>query len=133
MTTTYKYFLVALALLLLWSGCEKSAHPQTDTEAPVLAFLAPAEGAVFAPGSSLTVRAEVSENFQLHDYQLSLEEPQSKFVIVLEYQHLHAEKHLIEKTFTLPNMSGVSTYDLVLEASDHDGNTAVLRRQLRVE
>ena len=113
------YMLILIALFS--AQCSKDNGPQIDKDAPEIHIFSPSENDFFAPGSTIGLEAEITENLELHSYNVVLRSQSGDTAITLDGGHLHTKKHLITKRFQLPDQAG-QEYQLTIKASDHDDN-----------
>ncbi len=109
--------LLAIAL----SSCQKEA--QLDNTEPEIQIVAPAAEATYTVGEALPVHISFSENLGLHTYFIWLVAEDGSPTLV-DKQHLHALRHEVEMEFPLADIPP-GAYELRVEATDHDQNTAV--------
>ncbi len=105
--------------MIAFMGCQKEAI--IDTVKPDIQILAPTAGAVLSVGGVMPVEVDFSENLGLHTYFIWLVAEDGMPTLV-EKQHLHALRHEVRLEFPLNGLEP-GTYELRVEADDHDQNT----------
>ncbi|MCR9099399.1 MAG: hypothetical protein NXI25_05560 [bacterium] len=105
--------------LAAFTGCQKEAI--IDTVEPDIQILAPAADTVLPLGGLMPVKVDFSENLGLHTYFIWLVAEDGMPTLV-EKQHLHALRHEVRLDFPLNGLAP-GTYELRVEADDHDQNT----------
>jgi len=105
--------------MIAFTGCQKEAI--IDTVKPDIQILAPEAGAVLSVGEVMPVQVDFSENLGLHTYFIWLVAEDGMPTLV-EKQHLHALRHEVRLEFPLSGLEP-GTYELRVEADDHDQNT----------
>jgi len=121
--------LLSMAMLLSTLSCS-GEEPQIDQEPPQIEIESPVEMGTYPAGEALAISVVITENLELHTYRVQIEHPASKFTFNLEEQHTHVQEVRFLREFTLPPAKG-STYELVVQADDHEGNLQEVRRTFR--
>jgi len=87
---------------------------EPDVEPPVVAIMSPADGAELPAGGSVSVEAEISDNHEGYGWRLRVVPEGGDELVAQAYQKE------MSWTFDVP----AGTYELYVEAIDHDGNEA---------
>lgn len=125
---------VALSLILaiIISSCEKRGAAVTeDREAPFIEVLEPAKSD-FSPGDTLPISIRFTENDELHDFYIGLNDRTGARKLIHYSRHKHLRNLQIDTSFILPPGDYSAHYELQLQASDHSGNKRELRKGLFV-
>lgn len=117
-----------LALLALVAGCAGGA-PVLDTEAPVIDLIEPAGGSVLPAGEPFVVCFDVTENDQLHGWEILVLNDSTGRQVDYRHGHEHARTLRVIDTVQVP---GAFRCRLVVRADDHTGNLAQAVRTVRL-
>ncbi len=123
------YRILALAIPLLSLACSKQ-DAQIDQEPPSITIQSPLEMGTYPAGEALPIEVTIRENLELHTYSIQLLHAASQSTFTLEQQHTHVQEVRFEQDFPLPPAKG-ATYELVVQADDHEGNLQEVRRTFR--
>ncbi len=121
-----------LAILPLLSACEKEAGPEEDTEAPVISLTSPSTGAVYASGDPIAVTFRITENDELHTWDIELRRASDQSLLASTGEHDHAT--LLDVNASISASVGEPTNCLVrIIAEDHNGNVAQEEISIRID
>ncbi len=126
--------LVALAFPVAFSlsSCKEDDGILTDTEAPVIDFMNPAEGALFNSGDDISVEFRITENDELHAWSLEMRRASDDSLLAEIGEHEHVQ--LLDVTAMVSaTVAAVSECTLIAIAEDHTGNEARVERSIRIQ
>ena len=124
--------LAAMAILPLFSACEKDNGPEEDTEAPVIALSSPSTGAVYASGDPIAVVFRITENDELHTWDIELRRASDQSLLTSTGEHNHAS--VLDVNASISASVGEPTNCLVrIIAEDHNGNVAQEEVAIRID
>ncbi len=103
-------------------SCSKDGGPQLDEEAPTIAIFAPVTGTILTSGQAFHLQVDLEENQEIHQYAVNLRTASMGFEVTLLNEHLDTRTFKIDQMVTVPNLPD-GIYDLVVTASDHNGNS----------
>jgi len=118
--------ILALTILLSSQACS-TQDAQIDQEPPSITVRSPEEMGIYPAGEALSIEVTIRENLELHTYSVQLLHPASQSTFTLQQQHTHVQEVRFEQAFPLPPAKG-ATYELVVQADDHEGNAQEIRR-----
>jgi hypothetical protein len=102
-----------LALVMLF-GCKKS-----DTVAPAITVSSPAENQVFAGGTTVMVRATITDEHSIHMVHVAVVDNFTDGHVVHFEEHTDSKSFDVNQTFLA--IAGRS-YTITIEAADHGDN-----------
>ena len=108
-------------LPFLLGACDQGNKPIFDEEAPAITILSPPDGATFEPGTSISLKVDITENLELHEYSVVLRGTTGNIALTIDAGHAHDKELSIDKEFVLPNQEN-TTFDLTIKANDHEDN-----------
>ncbi|MBI1191991.1 MAG: DUF4625 domain-containing protein [Bacteroidetes bacterium] len=121
-----------LAVLPLLPACQKENGPQEDTEAPVISLSSPSTGAVYASGDPIPVVFRITENDELHTWDIELRRASDQSLLTSTGEHDHAT--VLDINANISASVGEPTNCLVrIIAEDHNGNTAEREVAIRID
>jgi hypothetical protein len=109
-----KFFCVVALLMSL--GCKKS-----DTLSPVITVMSPNENQVFAGGTTVMVRATITDDHSIHMVHVSVVDKLTDGHVVHFEQHTDSKSYEVNQSFLA--IAGRS-YAIEIEAADHGDNTS---------
>lgn len=112
-----KQLLVLLALAIAVASCSKE-----DNEKPVITVSTPTDNQAFAAGQSVNVKAEVTDNNELHGVHIMVTDAVGGHLLH-EENHIDVKTYSLNKTFTV---AAGGQYRIEIGADDHAGNTATV-------
>jgi hypothetical protein len=115
-------------LAVLGTGCDGVA-PVLDTSAPVIDLLEPAGGSVLPAGEPFVVCFDVTENDQLHGWEILVLNDSTGRQVDYRHGHEHARNLRVTETVEVP---GAFRCRLVIRADDHTGNVGEAVRTVRL-
>lgn len=113
-----KHLLITAMTLALATGCKKNAP---DTQPPVIQVISPTPNQVFNAGDSVHIRAQVSDNTEIHEVHCFVTIGTTSTLVLHFEEHLDAASFTLDKAFAV--QSGV-TYRIEIDANDHSDNAA---------
>lgn len=124
-TIILAFFLVASMALV--SSCKKNDDDNTTspTETFSMSVSSPEEGATFHNGATVNINAEISNDTEMHAYEVKIVNKSNNNEVVFSKQ----EEHMHSKTYTISEswVNNVTMHsDMELEITvyiDHEGNT----------
>jgi len=118
-----QFWLLAAVLLPTFPSCQKDNGPVEDTEAPVISLSSPSPGSIFSAGAPIDVVFRITENDELHTWDIELWRASDMTLLTSTGDHEHTT--LLDVNATLSYSVGEPT-DCVLRilAEDHNGNVA---------
>jgi hypothetical protein len=117
------FWLAATLLMPTLSSCEKDNGPVEDTEAPVISLSSPSPGSVFSAGAPIDVVFRITENDELHTWDIELWRASDMTLLTSTGDHEHTT--VLDVSAAISYSVGEPT-DCVLRilAEDHNGNVA---------
>lgn len=116
---------------LLLSSCS-SRDAQLDVEAPNIKIMSPEPNSLYPTGTALPVDIVFDENLGLHTYFIWLVSLEDNRPYLVDKQHLHTLNLEVSLDFSLDGMAPGS-YELLVEADDHDNNKTKATVPVRIE
>lgn len=118
---------------VLFTACEKDddptlSAPQMDTEKPKITLVTPNDSTHAMGGMAMSIVANISDNDELHEYHLSVEnvtDPANPNEILHIHKHEHGQNAVIDTSVVISS-SHHQDYHITIEASDHNNNTETL-------
>lgn len=114
-------FLFLSLMLGLWACEENLEGDRLDTSGPEIRILEPVQSD-FHSGDTIPISIEFSDNDQLHDYYLGLNQRSAMRKLLHISRHDHRSSLRCDTFYVLPPEVGGQHYELQLRASDHAGN-----------
>jgi hypothetical protein len=120
---TVLHGLLAIGLLSPFASCQKDNGPVEDTEAPVISLSSPSPGTAFSSGAPIDVVFRITENDELHTWDIELWRTADMTLLTSTGDHEHTT--LLDVSATISYSVGEPT-DCLLRvlAEDHNGNVA---------
>jgi hypothetical protein len=103
-------------LVFCLTACKK-----TDTTAPVITLLSPADNELFTAGTLVHVQAKIRDNNAIHMVHVMVHNAATGAEVLHFEEHIDASSYDVNETFTVA--SGI-TYAIEVEAIDHAENEA---------
>lgn len=125
---------IYLSLFLLASisfSCKQN-EPILDEIGPEINILSPKQLAAFSPGEEMQIQIEIEENLGLHGYFVWLINPDTGEPSLIDKSHIHASYHVVNHTYTVGDFLA-GDYEIVVEATDHEGNRTVETRVIQIK
>lgn len=119
-----RHLILLLAVAL--GSCNEEFRGMEDQQAPLIEILAPQNWEIEA-GDTLRFKVKISDNDQLHDYYLGLNNLSKMTKEIHWSDHTHAQSILLDTLYVVPEDLPYSHFQLQIEASDHQAN-AIKRR-----
>ena len=116
-----KAILFSALSLMAFAACEKEFSAMEDQSAPEIELLLPHLFEATA-GDSLHFEVRISDNDQLHDWYLGLNNLSKMTKEIHWSQHSHSQSVVLDTSYYLAPSLSDSHFQLQLEASDHNGN-----------
>lgn len=120
-----KKWILLFSLSILFA-CEKEFSAQEDTEAPEIEIVLPKTFELNA-GDTLAIRIHISDNDQLHDFYVGLNNLSAMTKEMHWSNHWHGQSVDLDTMFILPSELSYSHWQLQIQASDHLENRSELR------
>lgn len=105
-----------LFAIVVLAACKKD---KGDSEKPMINVTSPQANQQFNAGQVISISATISDNIQLHDIGLSVQNKTSGAELVHNHYHVDASNYTLNETYTA---GGGITYKIKIEATDHSGN-----------
>jgi len=109
-----RIFFALIAFVFL--ACNKDVK---DEQLPLISVTSPANNQTFAPGQTIQVLAQVSDNDGLHEVAFHVRDVNADTTMIHFHAHADAKNYELNKTFTA--QAGL-TYKIEIEATDHSEN-----------
>lgn len=116
-------FLLSFAGLF---ACEKEFSAMDDREAPQIEIMLPQSFEINA-GDTLAIRIRISDNDQLHDFYVGLNNLSDMTKELHWSNHWHGQTIDLDTNFVLPSELSYSHWQLQIQATDHFNNRSELR------
>ncbi|MGB0176866.1 MAG: hypothetical protein ACPF9D_06855 [Owenweeksia sp.] len=122
-----KILTFSILATLLIAACEKDDshdhNPETDTEAPVITFLAPDSATNYMSGMTMPISVKVEDNDEIHEVHLNVVNASRNDSVMLHvHKHSHGQVVMLDTSFTVPNLGMHQDYEIRVTASDHNSN-----------
>ncbi|MEZ4984040.1 MAG: hypothetical protein R2795_03220 [Saprospiraceae bacterium] len=115
---TVNFYGLFLSLTLL--ACEKEQMPLTDTTAPEIQILSPADGDRIST-SAIGIVVEILENQELHEYSVVIRNKDRSYARTVAQGHAHTNDLTIDQEWIITPHTR-DTFTLTVKANDHNGN-----------
>ncbi|HBF21591.1 MAG: hypothetical protein CMI36_08820 [Owenweeksia sp.] len=123
-----KILITSILSILLTAACKKDTKegnhkPETDTEAPLITFLAPDTATHYLSGSTMPISVKVEDNDEIHEIHLNVVNTSRNDSVMLHvHQHSHGQVAMLDTSFFIPDLGMHQDYELRVTASDHNSN-----------
>lgn len=115
-----KIFIAAIIMVAAFQSCKKDKHSEG---APTITIMAPLDDTTFGFADTISIKATISHDTEMHTYKVLARQTEDNSVVVIKDEHNHSKNINID-TWFFPNLSEHKHYYIIVEAEDHDGNTA---------
>ena len=112
-----KRFYPLLALMAILFSCGKQ-----DEIDPVIELISPTENQTYSGGSTIQVKATITDNEGIHMVHLTVIDLSTQGHMVHFEEHFDGKTYELNKSF--PTITG-RQYQIHIDAADHDDNVAV--------
>ncbi len=103
-------------------ACEEEFGAMEDRQAPTIEIIMPTEFEAFA-GDTLKIKVRISDNDQLHDWYIGLNNLSTMSKEIHWSEHTHAQSIELDTMYILNRDLPYSHFQLQLQAEDHAGNS----------
>lgn len=117
------FFLISIISATVLYSCKKDDNHNHNEGAPKITIMAPTDDATFGFTDTITIKASISHDIEMHTYKVWARQTEDNSEVLIKYEHDHSESINID-TWFYPNISSHKHYYIIVEAEDHDGNTA---------
>ncbi len=117
-------FLTGIISATVLVSCKKEDHHNHGEGAPKITILAPTDDATFGFSDTINIEATISHDIEMHTYKVWARQTEDNSQVMIKNEHDHSENININ-TWFYPNVSSHKHYYIMVEAEDHDGNTAI--------
>lgn len=115
--------IISLSLMAIsLAACNKEDDPKEDKQAPTVTILAPDDTTAYMSGMTMPLKAEISDNDELHE--VSLEVTDLTDTVELFHMHVHEDSQnaILDTSIVIPAGPVHRDLEIKFTASDHNGN-----------
>ena len=126
LTGSLKCFVCALLISVFINSCNKYTGPSE----PVITLTSPSDTTIINAGDTVLLKATVSDNKSPHEVYITFKNTDEDSVLLYEHPYIHGAKNY---NFSVIWITGsAASYQLMVEADDHESHTTVIQFPLIV-
>jgi len=121
-----KLLLILLAATIAtYTACQKKDNTPVQPDKIAIDIKSPVNGSIFKKGDTLHINADVAYQSQLHAYEISIKNNNTKEVVFDEYQHVYTDKFNINTSWVDSLQEETDLTMQVIVQIDHEGHQSI--------